>query len=133
MWLIYDYRQPDFMDNLRPAEIPTVPKANFYFDYPNPCALAGCKNQKTLTIRQAEQESPGFMGQSRPWDIACLYPDASDGWPGSSNATSAPAGKADIAHEDPAPLHIDGAANPELRAKATEPTASLLARFAPLS
>ncbi|MDI1493467.1 MAG: hypothetical protein OHK93_005257, partial [Ramalina farinacea] len=131
MWLIYDYRQPDFYEYLRLGEVPTIPDENYYLDYPNACDLAGCKHPGDSTGRteQKKEEKTGFMDQPKPWDIACLYLDADKEWPENLDAIAATAPDADVDYQAPAPLLVYGDAKPNLRAEGAEPPPSLLASF----
>ena len=129
MWLIYDYRQPDFCyEYLRTAEIPTAPD-NYYLDCINNGVLAE-ETGPAEPAKQNNEQNIGVMGQLEPWDIACLYRDAQMEWPGSSNTIAT---DPDTAHPDSASLQIYTNADCELRAERTKPSPGLLARLARFS
>ena len=123
MWLNYDYRQPDYCyDFLRTAAIPTFPDRNYYLD----CIVSCVPAEETGPSQQAkqnEEKNLGVMGQSEPWDIACLYWDADHDWPESLSDAA-------VVHQASASLQVFGNAKNDLRAKRTEPPAGLLARLA---
>ena len=117
MWLIYDYRLPDDDNHLHTSSVPTMADQNFYLSpIDDSQVTSNTTTAPAVTTGKKglhKDVNNGYMGQPEPWDIACLYPDATRQWPGHSS-------NVDVHAKDPATLTPYGDPDTTLRAKRME-------------